>query len=304
MWTYKTRILPQLSILFMLCMAWMSLSAQKYEVKGYLGATYYQGDLAPLPIAASFAEGNASWALAAGYHINDIFSIYGRFTIGKLQADDANASSEGRKVRNLSFQSPLREYGIVTEVNLNHWLKGLDKYGINIYYTTGLSLFTFDPQAIYQGEVYRLQPLGTEGQGIEGFPERYSLTQLSIPMGLGLSFNISKRMKMGIEVSPRKTFTDYLDDVSGSYVSAATLLENQGQVAVNLANRTGEYLAGPHIDYDTGALRGDASDDDWYFFVGVSLSYAIGPAVDAVVPPAEELISLPATDTESDKSEE
>lgn len=260
----------------MLLLSTSACLAQNVEIKGYLGATYYQGDLAPLPLPLSFSEGNLAWALQVGMPLSKVFKLHVRYTLGKLAGDDANASTENRKMRNLSFQSPLREYALLTDVNLNHWLKYLDRYGINLYYTTGVAVFSFDPQAIRGQEIIKLQPLGTEGQGLPGYPDRYARTQISIPFGLGLSFDLGPRVKMGFEVVPRLTFTDYIDDVSSYYVNGQEFIDNNNPLAAIMSNRTGEYLGGANIDYPTGAMRGDPEDNDWYFVAGISLSYTFG----------------------------
>lgn len=269
--------------MLVLCTSIMSLS-QQVIVKGSLGASYYQGDLAPLPVALSLSEGNASWSLSVGTKLSNVFKIHGRFTIGKLIGDDAQASSVSRKARNLSFQSPLREYAVITDVNLNHWLKGLDQYGLQLYYSTGIAVFTFDPQAIIQNEAIRLQPLGTEGQGLPGYGDYYSLTQLSIPFGLGLAFDLSARLQMGFEVVPRVTFTDYIDDVSTIYPGEAVLMDANRTLAARLSDRSGELgSGGPR--YEAGSMRGDSNDNDWYVIAGVSLSYTFG-AIQAVAEPS------------------
>jgi hypothetical protein len=40
---------------------------------------------------------------------------------------------------------------------------------------------------------------------------------VAIPFGIGAKMNVSKKVGIGLEWGPRKTFTDYLDDVSGTY---------------------------------------------------------------------------------------
>ncbi len=272
------------------------LNAQNIEVKGYLGATYYLGDLAPQPIALSFTEGNLAWSLSVGTKLSDVFSLHAKYTLGKIGGDDGNASTIGRRERNLSFQSPLREFAVVTEININHWLTGLDKYGINIYYSTGIAVFNFDPQTIYKNQAVRLQPLGTEGQGLPGYDEKYSLYQVSIPFGLGLSFNFNTRLKFSFEVVPRVTFTDYIDDVSKAYVSTQELVDAGKLLTADLANRTGEFQGNTRVDYVTGSLRGNANDNDWYFFSGISLSYTFGKMEKKVIdilPQEEEILEAP-----------
>ena len=76
-----------------------------------------------------------------------------------------------------------------------------------------------------------------------------------------------------MEAGFRKTFTDYLDDVSGSYVNYHELERENGQLAAELANRTGEYFGSDPVILPTGTQRGNEQADDWYFMGGVTISY-------------------------------
>jgi hypothetical protein len=262
-------------------LASFSLDAQEHEFRFYLGANYYQGELAPSTHKFSFSQGQIAWSAMVGTKLSDIFKVNAKFMTGKLVGRDSDSKNLSRKQRNLSFESPLYEFGINTEVNINHFLKGLNKYGIKIYYTAGISLFHFSPKAFKRNEfgevgIVDLQPLGTEGQGLSGFDDKYSLTQINIPFGLGFRFHLFDNLEMGIEIVPRITFTDYIDDVSGSYVSYDDLMAANRPVAAMISNRTGEYFGTGVVNLPTGSLRGNRNDNDWYSFTGVYLSYNWG----------------------------
>jgi len=280
-----------LVVLLLLLSGTNIMLSQNVIVRGSLGASYYQGDLAPLPVALSLSEGNLSWSLSVGTRINDIFKIHTRFTLGKLSGDDSNGSSASRRARNLRFQSPLREYAVITDVNLNHWLKGLDKYGLELYYTTGLAVFNFDPQTVVQGSAVRLQPLGTEGQGLPGYDDYYGLTQVSIPFGFGIGFYLNPRLRMAFEMTPRITFTDYIDDVSTNYPGEVVLQAANRPLAATLSDRSGELSVTGNA-FAAGSRRGDSTDNDWYVIAGVSLSYEFGslPPTKAVLPVPDPLL--------------
>lgn len=258
-----------------------SCSAQEYEIRAYMGANYYQGDLSPRKSKFSFSPGKLSWAAMFGLKISDVFKLNMKYTTGQLVGQDSDSDVDGRTKRNLSFASPLHEISINTEINLNKYLKGLDKYGIRMYYTTGIGLFHFNPKAFKRNqfgnlEIVDLQPLGTEGQGLPGYGDRYSLTQVNIPFGLGLKFHLVENFEIGIEVVPRWTFTDYIDDVSGAYVSFTELVNADRPIAAMMANRTGEYLGTEPIITSQGAMRGDPNNNDWYFFSGIYVAYNFG----------------------------
>jgi len=131
-------------------------------------------------------------------------------------------------------------------------------------------VFFYNPRTDYEGDWYDLQPLGTEGQGTTGYPDRtpYSLTQLAIPFGVGFKFSLSKNASLGIEYGIRKTFTDYLDDVSTTYADTSGLKAENTRIAMLLSDRSGRY-------YPEGYNRGDENNKDWYTFLGVTLTFKI-----------------------------
>jgi len=76
-------------------------------------------------------------------------------------------------------------------------------------------------------------------------------------------------MSFGIEFSQRKTFTDYIDDVSTHYVDQNILLQVKGPKAVALAYRGDELPNGAGYPRD-GEQRGTPKEMDWYYFLGIT----------------------------------
>ena len=130
-----------------------------------------------------------------------------------------------------------------------------------------------DPQALLDDTWYRLQPLGTEGQGTSARPdsEPYKVDQLAIPFGAGLKFNFG-RIDMQVEWGLRRTYTDYIDDVSGTYVDNDLLAFENGPLAALLADPSGIEAIGLS---NTGHARGDVNTRDWYQYTGLSITYII-----------------------------
>jgi hypothetical protein len=127
-----------------------------------------------------------------------------------------------------------------------------------------------NPTTELDGEDYTLQNLGTEGQGTSlSDKEPYKLNQLSIPLGIGLKFNLKKRVAISIEYGIRKTFTDYLDDVSGSYVDPDLLSAYNGSLAAEFSDRS---LDNSNLS-NVGFNRGNSSNKDWYAFYGIMLTF-------------------------------
>lgn len=264
-----------------LILSTVSVTGQEYIVRGYFGITAYQGDLAPLPIRYSFSKGHPAFGVFFGGKISKSVTMGTRIMRGHLSGYDSESKDIQRIRRNLHFESDVYEIGLIAEYNLNSIIPAFDKFGLNIYYTTGINVFHFNPMAYYKGELKALIPLSTEGQGLSQFPNRkhYELTQINIPFGLGMEFDIADNLRIGLEISPRWTFTDYLDDVSTTYVNYDVLLESKGELSAALANRTGELLGTGPVKVPTGTGRGDSTDNDWYIYSGFHISYVIKPKI-------------------------
>lgn len=149
------------------------------------------------------------------------------------------------------------------------------------YLFGGLGFFAFNPKAYYtdplsgESDWYDLQPLCTEGQGTPLAPDRkvYTLKQVSMPFGIGVKYHPSKQLTLSAEYGFRKTWSDYIDDVSTTYVDNNQLAYYSGTLAAALADRSSEVEPG-YVN-TAGVKRGDDSLDDWfaYFNVSVSVSF-------------------------------
>lgn len=249
------------------------LSAQDSEVGLIFGTSGYSGDLTPNANWLSTGQKHASLGIYLRKDLNRFTAFRGTFTYGKISGDDSKSNITGIQARNLSFQSNLLELSLVGEINP----LGTNSTGRKLlpYLYGGIAVFHFNPEANYNGQLVELQPLGTEGQGMDGFGNPYRLTQISIPLGAGVRYQISERINLGVDVGIRKTFTDYLDDVSGTYVNYNDLLAGNGSLAAALGNRSGELNPEGNVPVivPTGAQRGNALKDDWYFTAGITLGY-------------------------------
>ena len=163
------------------------------------------------------------------------------------------------------------EFAVEGEFNFLPFVTGSKKLAVTTPYVFGgVAVYHFDPMGFYQYRWYKLQPIGTEGQGSTFSNEKtYSLTQFSIPFGAGLKVNTAKKVNINFEWGIRKTFTDYLDDVSGKYVDAGLLASEKGAVAAELADKSFTQEGGSN----TGRQRGNSFTKDWYAFAGVIITF-------------------------------
>jgi len=249
------------------------LASAQMEVGLMAGASNYQGDLAPESTGASFGQTHAAFGGFFRYNITNHITARLNVFYGTLSGDDAKAESNWRKERNLSFRTRVLEAGLTCEYNILGYQPYNYEKVFSPYIFAGITGFRYNPEAYYDNRWIELQPLGTEGQGLPDRPEQYSRVSFAIPFGFGVKYAINDKWNVGLEAGFRKTFTDYLDDVSTEYVAYNELLVGNGELAAALGNRTGEYLGTEPVSVATGTGRGDSEDDDWYFIGGITLSY-------------------------------
>ncbi len=244
--------------------------AQYTEAGIQMGVSNYLGDL--VPPRQFFLEGSFSIGGFFQYNLTNRISVRGSLLYGQLKGDDNNSNFDsGRRQRNLDFKTHLFELAVIGQVNLLPYQPKHDFRPVTPYGLLGIALFNFNPYTKYKGKDVYLQPLGTEGQGIDGYSPKYARWQISIPLGIGIKVCVNKHLHFHAEVGVRKTFTDYIDDVSGDYVAIQTLRKENGLQAANLSNRTYDD-DGNQIER-VGIPRGSAAKD-WYSFMGVGLSYS------------------------------
>ncbi len=240
-----------------------SLQAQYLEVGGFAGISMYAGDLQFDFVEVK--EGNLAFGAFARYNFTHRISAKAHFYSGTISGKDQN-SEKRISSRNLHFQSDIQEIGLQGEFNLLPESWNISER-MAIYAFTGISGFRHNPRAVYDEKWVDLQPLGTEGQGMEGEPEKYKLHQIAIPLGVGIKVFTNEFANVGLELGMRKTFTDYLDDVSTDYPDLIALGE-KNPTAAALSYR------GNHTNKATrmGKKRGNADHNDWYVFSGVTVS--------------------------------
>lgn len=264
-------------LVFLLSIPFLGVS-QHWSFGVFAGGSNYNGELtAAQPVFIQ--ETHPSFGILGRYSFSPYVTAKGSLTYGRISGDDENNSAPSRvNGRNLSFRSDIFEASLQAEINIFGFDPTDNDHHFAIYLLGGVSVYNFNPQSKYQGEWYDLQKLGTEGQGSDRFPnrEKYSLTQVSFPLGGGLKYAFNHNWSLGIEFGARKTLTDYLDDVSRTY-APKSVFEGPDDPAYRLSNRTWETFDEAK-DYGANKRRGNPETADWYMFGGLTLTYTIaGP---------------------------
>ena len=231
---------------------------------------------------------------------NDWLGVRVAAQIGKLEGVDEIIDTKGvdelwRKQRNLDFRSNISEAYIAAEVfplmllNENHedYAPKLRPYGV-----IGIGVFHFKPQGSLSDANgvktwYDLKPLHTEGEGFAEYPKvkNYTLTQVNIPMGLGLKYFISDRVNVGLEVLHRKTFTDYVDDVSTEYIDPDLFDKYLSVQNAAIARQIHDKVIGivtPSVSRlgPGSEQRGNPNQNDAYFTIFLKFGIRLGALLD------------------------
>ncbi len=224
------------------------------------------------------------YAISGGlrYKLTQNFAINTHLTFGKIAGDDALTTEFYRSYRNLSFKSNIWELnatleGYILKEQMGHryrlrGVRGRRGFEVGVYGFLGAGVFRFNPKAEINGKVVKLQPLGTEGQGLVPTRKKYHLTQFCIPLGLGFKYSFNRRLGIGLEYGIRKTFTDYIDDVSRTYYDNELIREERGLIAAQLADRSDRSY--PNVTAP-GQQRGDPRYKDTYMFAVFNISYKL-----------------------------
>ena len=249
--------------------------AQYLEYGVGAGLSVYWGDLNAPDFGTNVGNSNFAFQGMAKLNFSKYIAVKANLLYGSLSGDDARSFTEWQKQRNLNFTSTLTEFSILGEFHVFGYNFG-EENPLSPYITAGLGVFHFNPKTTFQGNEVELQPLGTEGQGLSGFGPKYSRVALAIPFGAGAKFQLSNTTNISLDIVARRTFTDYIDDVSTSYVAFDELAAGNGLLAAQLGNRIGEALGQTEpVILPTGTQRGGQEIKDYYFSAMVTITFKL-----------------------------
>jgi hypothetical protein len=270
---------------------------QKYRRELFitLGSANFLGDLGGRdrkgtdfsPVDLNFSQTRTAFGVGGRYRLSKAFNVVGKFSFLNVKGDDAITRDKYRNNRNLNFKSNIYELSGRGEVGYQSRRRGASRYGIrqnfgqvrnithNIYAFLGVGVFYFNPKGrTPEGKFVNLYPLHTEGQGLPGGPRQYKRVSVSIPAGVYYKMIVNKVWTIGVEFSFRKTFTDYIDDVGGTYYNPAALEAAYGPLAKQMGDPNLGLIPGATSPdgYGYPAQRGDG-EKDAFMTLEVTASY-------------------------------
>jgi hypothetical protein len=194
--------------------------SQKSEIGFGIGTFNYTGDLVR---TYNFAFSKPAGTVFYRANISKVISFRTSITAGKLGASDTRKPIDAfATARASSFNLFLLETSVAFEYHFLDWRDSKRKLRFTPYLFAGFALF-----------------------GISGNASKnasYSNVQPAIPFGGGMKYVLNPKYYIATEIGIRKTFFDYLDNISDG----------------DPAFKTYQY--------------GNTFDNDNYFFLGITLT--------------------------------
>ncbi|MEO6305464.1 MAG: DUF6089 family protein [Bacteroidia bacterium] len=204
------------------------------EIGLFAGASYYIGDLNP---RGHFSMSKPAVGVFFRYSTHYRYAFRFGFNYGTVMGDDSKTKEFDQLERNLNFRSQIYDLHVLAEFNFVDYRIGIDKHRFTMFIFAGIGGYHFNPVSGYNG--------GLSSDNLHGgvIAKRHPYYQVNVPYGIGFKWNLGEKLGLGVEWTPRKLFTDYLDGVSGEYAD--------------------------------GYMRGNPRTKDWYFFYGATLSFKL-----------------------------
>ena len=194
---------------------------QKSELGFNLGALSYTGDLHR---NYRFLQNRPAGSVFYRVNFNNTLSLKTGMMLGKLVGNDDNPVDVLGTNRKATFSVFIMEAAATFEYHFLEWRSAKSNLRWSPYLFFGAGLFNVSGQT--------------------DKTEQYSNVQPVLPFGLGFKYIVNPKWYIGIDFGSRKTFFDYLDNIS----------------AGNISNKNYQY--------------GFTEDNDMYHFIGFSLNYS------------------------------
>lgn len=266
------------SLLLLLKVSGQDAYEQLGEFGFTVGAAHYFGDLntsgkinRPKPAVGIFYK----------KQFNNYLGIRISSHYAQLGYSDIYSDVDFQKRRNLSFNTDIFEFAVQGEFNFFKFVPGDPYLNFTPFVALGLGGFSYNPYSYLEGKQVYLRPLGTEGQNI-GYTDPttnikrspYGSFAICFPIGAGFKYNISNNVNLSFQVTHRLTLTDYMDDVSTTYVGIDKFPVLNGQTSLAGILQDRSYETGIPIGAE-GRQRGLNKQKDQYITAEVGISFSI-----------------------------
>ncbi|MCX8481161.1 MAG: DUF6089 family protein, partial [Sediminibacterium sp.] len=238
----------------------------KGEIGFSIGQAVYFGDLNPNANFNGFSN-----SLGAFYkkNISKHVGLKVSLEYNELSYDDKlNLTNQDLNNRNLRFGNRTLEASFATEFNFFQYNPGSKSYNFSPYFGIGVGLLYYNPfTQDDDNKIVYLRPLITERISINDKIEKYTQFALTVPITIGVKYNINQKINLFGEFTYRFTNTDYIDDVSTNYAGIRAF--PSGSTESKLQDRSVDQVYGL-----PGFRRGTGNYNDSFmsFKLGLSLN--------------------------------
>ena len=241
------------------------------------GAAHYFGDL-----NTRMAINRPKPAVGIFYRkqFNNYLGMRVSLHYAQLGYSDIYSKNVYQKTRNLSFNTDIIELAVQGDFNFFKYVPGDPEFAFTPYVTFGLGIFSYNPYAYENSKKTYLRALGTEGQninyvGADGKVRKtYGSTAICIPLGIGVKYSINNKYNVSFQIAHRLTTTDYIDDVSTTYVGIDKFPPVNGNPSVAAILQDRSIEKGVPIGVE-GRQRGTSKQNDQYIMAEIGLSINI-----------------------------
>lgn len=260
----------------------LGLNAQwLWDYGGSIGATNYLGDIGGKEktrrdFVSDMKLSKTRWnaGMFARYKWRQNISLKLAFDYLRVEGDDKLSTNPGRHYRNFNFKNDIfaltttAQYFFFTDPDLGNTYRY--KNSFRAYVFGGFGGFYTNPKSRYQGEWVKMSEYFVEGY-------EYKKIVFGLPCGVGMYFTFNKRNRWGFEFNYMKTFTDYLDDISGNYPAQPSDVYTQGLAlrTTELSTQEANDNIAAYKSHTWGSKRGDNTNKDAIVYVTFSYSKVI-----------------------------
>lgn len=234
-----------------------------------LGAAHYFGDL------NNRAAVNRPKIAVGGFFRKQFGNYIGvrlAAHYAQLGYSDIYSKNDFQKRRNLSFNTNIWEIALQGDFNFFQFIPDQAGHLFTPYITLGVGVFGFDPYAFYQREKVLLRPLNTEGQTFYEDRKAYGTTAICFPIGIGFKYSLNQNLNLSFEVAHRFTRTDYLDDVSTTYIGIDNFASSTAKPSLASILQDRSFETGPPIGVEA-RQRGFSKQKDQYAIAEIGISF-------------------------------
>jgi len=252
-------------VLLLLGLSLAANSQRGWEVGGWLGASYYFGDL---NTNYNLSKPGIAFGFSSRFNFNTRVSAEAGIDYARVSASDEKSNNSYQRTRNLDFRTGILDFNFNLEFNFFPYIHGSDDNYYTPYLFGGFAIMSYNPKTDVNGNTVVLRDLGTEGQS---FGNEYGLMSGAFTYGFGMKWDLNKDLSLNVHLSGRKIFSDYIDDVSTTYPSMSVLMATRGPEAVAASNKSLDpNFARPNLQ------RGNGRNNDVVYYMGVSLMKYFG----------------------------